>query len=366
MIVYLSLLLALIILNLWPTNLEKRKKVILPVSFILIFLFLGLRYDYGLDYFNYYNVFYDPNLRDRDYGDEPLFWKLFFFFEKFYQLILFQSFIIASTYYYFVKKYVPPRYYALFFILFMGQPGLMLNIMSAIRFSFAVVVFLWGTEFFFLRKTNWVLYSCAIIASFLFHNGALLFVPLLLGFQFSKFLTYKRLLLIIPLCIVVGAFYISNILVDTVGMLETNDVADYSYYVDNDLVSNTTFSRIVVSLLLLPGAVFAFKYFEKETRDSVPYKIMVYGVMFALLYLTGLDFQSRFTAAVSPFYILSTISVLDLIDNKKIKYFIICSIILFVSYRLRNFFVDMGSINYIYHSGNPLFYKTIFDVTPLP
>ena len=59
MIVHLSILFFLLFINLQPTSKNKRKKYVLPISFVIITIYWALRYDYGLDYWNYYNLFYN-------------------------------------------------------------------------------------------------------------------------------------------------------------------------------------------------------------------------------------------------------------------------------------------------------------------
>lgn len=74
MIVHFLLILILCGLNLIPVSLSFRKKYILPFSFLCIGLFMGLRYDYGLDYWNYYEAFTNTN---NDISNEFGFWSFF-------------------------------------------------------------------------------------------------------------------------------------------------------------------------------------------------------------------------------------------------------------------------------------------------
>lgn len=75
MFVHFSLTAFLCLLNLIRFNPDIRKNYILSLSFLLIGLFMGLRYDYGLDYWNYYEIF--EWHRENYHPEEFLFWKFF-------------------------------------------------------------------------------------------------------------------------------------------------------------------------------------------------------------------------------------------------------------------------------------------------
>ena len=59
-----------IILICWLVKDERKKQqIVLPLAFIAITVFFAIRYDYGLDYWSYYN-YYDTGrtLEESEYG----------------------------------------------------------------------------------------------------------------------------------------------------------------------------------------------------------------------------------------------------------------------------------------------------------
>ena len=96
--VHLVLLAILVIINLFPDSFIDRKKYILPISFLLILVYWAIRYDYGLDYWNYYNSFYEgtEGKLSRGFG-ERAYYVFTGLFSKFYQVIVAQSFSLCFT-----------------------------------------------------------------------------------------------------------------------------------------------------------------------------------------------------------------------------------------------------------------------------
>ena len=103
---YLSVLFSILFLNILPFGDKKRTRVILPISFLILWVFLAFRYNYGVDYINYNHLFYAPELFEENIKSEPLFWNIFKSFEYYYQFIIFQATVICLTFYYFAKKYI--------------------------------------------------------------------------------------------------------------------------------------------------------------------------------------------------------------------------------------------------------------------
>jgi hypothetical protein len=166
--------------------LAKYNKIFLNVSFLLIFLFLALRYNYGNDYPAYLEEFLRINeYTEIQYFDETehfeagwLFLSRLFkplgFFAMTAVLAAFNCFV----YYRLIKKYVSPVYYWLAVFLYVFEPGFMLIHSSAMRQSVAICLFLFSIDY--LYKKDAVRYFLCIGLASLFHSSALVLLPVYL------------------------------------------------------------------------------------------------------------------------------------------------------------------------------------------
>lgn len=169
--VHLIILIIVLLLNIIPQRFIRRKRYILPLSFLIITVYLSIRYNYGPDYFSYLHSFYS-GAQEKTYGtSEVLFYGFMHLFSKYYMFIIFHTIIVMFTFYYFVRKYINSKYYVLFFFLLLCSPGMFLNVISALRSTLAACALLWGVEFFYLRKKYITLfhkcYICWIISYFI-------------------------------------------------------------------------------------------------------------------------------------------------------------------------------------------------------
>lgn len=158
----------------------------LKFSFVLIFLFLAFRYNYGNDYFSYLKKFLEINrVETIDYFDK--YWgfeagwvflcRLFGplgFFAMTAVLALFNCIV----YYRFIKKYVPPDYYWLAVFLYVFNPNFMLIHSSAMRQSFAISLFLFAIDYIY--KKDALRYILCVGLAALFHTSALILLPVYL------------------------------------------------------------------------------------------------------------------------------------------------------------------------------------------
>jgi hypothetical protein len=162
----------------------------LRYSFILIFLFLAFRYDFGNDYKNYleyFNTFEYIDLNSR----WELGWQLLCFLFKplgFFVMTAFLAGINCFIYYRFIKDYVSPAYYWLAVFIYVFNPGFMLLHSSAMRQSVAIAIFLFSLGY--LYKKQIVRYVLCVLLASMFHSSAIILLPLYILFvidwQISK------------------------------------------------------------------------------------------------------------------------------------------------------------------------------------
>ncbi len=158
----------------------------LKISFLLIFLFLALRYNYGNDYPGYLDFFIGINqYASIDYFDKSQHFELGWiflcrlfeplgFFAMMAVLALFNCFV----YYRFIKKYVPVQYYWFAVFLYVFNPGFMLVHSTAMRQSVAIALFILSLDY--LYRKDAIRYFLCIGIAYLFHASAIILVPVFL------------------------------------------------------------------------------------------------------------------------------------------------------------------------------------------
>lgn len=187
----------------------KRLRFCLKISFLIIFLFLALRYNYGSDYPAYFDVFLSLNkfgLEDiKDIwmktfvfsivgADNPelelgvgnpsnieLGWQalcLLFRPLGFFAMIAALALFNCMVYYSFIKKYVPPDYYWFAVFLYVFTPELMLYHLSGMRQSVAISIFLLSINYIY--KKDFLRYALLISLATLFHTSAIILLPVYL------------------------------------------------------------------------------------------------------------------------------------------------------------------------------------------
>jgi hypothetical protein len=167
----------------------KNWQFLLKFSFIILFVFLALRYDFGNDYHVYLKDFLKLNpFSTIDYFSkastfEPGWTFLCHLFRPlgamgFFAMTALLALFNCFVYYRFIKKYVPPDYYWLAVFLYVFNPYFMLIHASAMRQSVAISLFLLSIDY--LYKKNPVGYFLFIGLAMSFHISAIILLPVYL------------------------------------------------------------------------------------------------------------------------------------------------------------------------------------------
>lgn len=170
----------------------------LKLSFVFIYLFLSLRYDYGNDYPTYLRMFNEINYIDYDDKTEIGWQYLCILFHPFgfFVMIAVLAAINCYIYYNFIKEYVPSYYYWLAVFVYVFNPYMMLVHSSAMRQSLAITIFIYSIKYLYEKK--YILYVLIILTATLFHRSStvLLFLPLVFMWKF-KFTRLKIIIIFI-------------------------------------------------------------------------------------------------------------------------------------------------------------------------
>jgi hypothetical protein len=259
---------AINLLAIWLAYIARNKSnaIYLKFAFVVVFLFLALRYNYGNDYQSYYEMFRkissDSNIGyfRGDLRAEAgwilvcRLFKRFGYFALIAAIAMFNSVVI----YRFVAKYVSPRYYwfAVFFYTF--NPNIMLIQLSAIRQSIAISIFLLSVEYLYRRMA--IRYCLCILVAALFHATALVLLPLvLLGVVNFRF---NRLTAIAVFAGYLSLFRVRSDIVASLYVFVLINVGEYSSYLrESDANPGLGYALYTVLLLLV---LYYAKYSRRE------------------------------------------------------------------------------------------------------
>lgn len=169
----------------------------LKAAFIVVFIFLAIRYGYGNDYMGYLKYFLDVNkyvygfsdyinnttyveaysgVRDVEVGWMIL-CKIYQPF-GFFALVASISALYCFVHYKLINEYVQPIYYWFAVAILVFDPQYVLIQASAMRQSIAIIVVI--ISFYFLKNKSFVKYGIGIYMSSLFHKSSIVNLPVYL------------------------------------------------------------------------------------------------------------------------------------------------------------------------------------------
>lgn len=360
MIVHFTILALLLILNLIPENKINRKKYILPLSFFIVFIYWAIRYDYGLDYWNYYDTFYSDINENRAGFGEIWFYRIMRIFKHYYQWIIASSALIVITLYHLVIKYIPQRWYWLFFLLLFIVPDFHFNLISAQRSTMAACILLWAFDLFYIQRKRWLFYIGMVFIAAMFHTSALVFIIVPFFDLIIPKLSGRTIFIILVLSNVASLFSSTYIFEHVVRFFDIFN--DYNYYFD--VVGNRSLTSMLSGFLVLIPCWFICDNYKRGNK--------VYDAAFtlALLYLIPdflhVNFQGRYTVYLYIFFVIVLCTVLEQ-SNRQIRWFILIPYLFDISYGLYWYYwMLLSKINFEYSSGNMYYYHTIFEAPFLP
>lgn len=336
-------------------------KKALAFAFILIGIFLAFRYDYGLDYWSYYDEFINE-YTDKA-GGERLFYMCMSLFPKYYQFIIFHSIILSYCLYYVFKKYVYAGFYMFAFFLLFFNPSMLQNLLSAQRSALAACILWLALSYFYIEKnslkTN-ILYCAAIFIAASFHTSAVVFLLFPLFHLFISRKTWSFIFIFLLLSNVLGSFLTNKLAISFFNSFE--QLARYSQYTDS-LQEANVFGFILKSFLLFP-TYYICKYYTMLSDSNK--KMAIVSFFFLTIYLCGFDMQGRMSAYLYIYFIaiFSVVSHYLTKQQKLISYVPLLFVIFMQFYVLISRLTDFQYS--IYSEGNPLYYQTIFDAPYLP
>lgn len=234
----------------------KRGKNGLEWSFVLLTIFLAIRYDFGNDYMSYLDSF-------KIYQSSSI---GLFEFDQFYQLrdkrevvwiflnLLFRnlgffSFIICLTVieniiiYRFIKKYVDREWYWLAVFAFAFNAGFMLVGASMIRQWFALCLFLHCIEY--IQKGKPLPYFIIMLIATQIHSSAWVLLPIYFVRYIPSHISKSFLYYAIPLYLI-WLYFAPNLYGNNLEMiLQAEEIEKYGTYLEDERVSYSIIGIII-------------------------------------------------------------------------------------------------------------------------
>jgi len=251
----------------------------LKISFILIFIFLALRYNFGNDYQAYHNNFliinnYDSiNYFNKSFQLEPGWLFLCRLFKPigFFGMVMILALFNCVVYYRFINKYLPPQYYWLAVTIYLFDPSFMLIQASAMRQSLAIAIFIASIPYIY--KKDPIRYIIGIGVAWFFHSSALILLPL----YFLGYVNWKinKITGAVILASFISLYLFGKNLAPYVNQFIQSNFERYDVY-QGGAVIGTGFGIFYFSIFFI--LILAYeRYQNKET--SLLFKIAIVGFM---------------------------------------------------------------------------------------
>lgn len=162
------------------SSLTKNKKVLF-FSFVILFIFSSVRYDFGNDYWNYFKRFYGYKNNILTSNEDIGYKIINKQFGTFREFLIFTSLCYNLTLYKLVSKHLKTREFFLAIMILLLDPYLFLVHLSAMRQTLALLFFIIGVMYLYNNNVK-IYLICVIIASTI-HISAifLIFLPLFIN-----------------------------------------------------------------------------------------------------------------------------------------------------------------------------------------
>lgn len=312
----------------------------LKLSLVTIFVFMGLRYDFGNDYMSYYNLFYEINNKT-DFSDVSAFvlkgnefgWvylnKAFAPF-GFFSMIAFLSLTTSLVLYKFIKDYVPKEYYWLAVFIFVFQPYNMLVSLSAMRQFFAMTIFLFSIKY--INSNKPFQYLGLIILAALFHNTAL-FLLILLPLTFLKWRIRIISTFIFVIIFIFMLISIREIQINIFNIID-NNLNEYVSYRESDSSTDVGLG-FVLNLIILSPIIYASNVLENNSSNL--FKISIVYILLIPISIAN-PVVGRLSFYVSPLLMAVYPLSLKSLKSKTQRSIFLIMLVFFYAYQFNGFF----------------------------
>lgn len=294
----------------------------MKISYFLVFLFLGLRHDYGNDYSGYLTEYLNlKSLKDDSFyfkGNEFGWLYLNYFFKSvfgdfgFHLMLAFIGSLSCFSLYYITRKYVSPKYYTFSIALLLLEPENILVLSSGIRQATAVAIFL--LSFRYLMERKYLHYTAGLLFASLFHTSVLVFIPLI-GLNIVNWRIYVPYVFLV----LIGMFALLNnqkeFFKEVDILLETQESV-YTGYTKGDFASESSKFGLGFAVVLFLN-ISALIINRKAYRSIEQYTIVKVVIIILFLSVIGIAIQIAGRLGFYVFPILVIAYTLTFVNLKR-------------------------------------------------
>jgi len=304
-----------------------RKKPYYVFSFIILFIFLTLRYNYGNDYMGYQTIYTNINLGLPAYGEEDVLFKYVnLIFPSFYLLIAAISFLYIYTLHNLITNNSKIQNYWISILIMLINPYLFLIHLSSIRQTIAICFVVMAINY--AIKRNIFIYFLLIIIASGFHQSAIILLPLYFVLNESKINSKWIILIFVS---IMGL--LCTPIMDTILNIVLKYFPKYSYYVQVGLQSSlrTTILSSIIFIIVI------YNINKLEGKEIIYGKLSLIATSISLL-SSKFAILSRFGMYFDIFLIITIVHILEKIRSKSHKQIIFVIIIFIYLLRYISFF----------------------------
>lgn len=344
---------------------NKRAANAFVFSMSVVCVLAMIRWEFGPDYFNYYEVYEGiqgadiENYVGRGMTIEKTFLYFLRLFPNYTSFIIFLTIFWFSSNTFFLKTHVPSQYYWFVLLYFIFKSDYFLDGLVAMRTTMCAAIFLIALHFL-IRKQR-LIYVALIVVASLFHTSAIgLMVFVFVNSNRNSFLFKNIVIVVVGIIALVAVLIGYNPLLDSLSSFVMENVDELQRYSERDISSSgTSLFTFIFRLMTLAILVYLSKSASKETDPTLIklYQIAVVAAMINLMLGQSL-INDRYFLILNPVYILCIV-----ISYKKNPAYVNAIISLFILvialYILYNKFSKPYFVSF-------LKYKTIFSAPVIP
>lgn len=275
-------------------------------TFLILYLFMALRYDYGNDYMSYLTIHTLLSSGAYAWGYEDYLFRLLnIAVPNFYVMIAIISLFYIVTIYYLIKNNLHVKQYWLAILLLLINPYLFLIHLSSLRQTLAICLFIIAISFAIKRKP--IEYVVFILLASEMHLSAIILLPLYFILNEKSF-NKKHIFIIIT---ILGALLFTPLFDIIVNKSLEYLPNNYSYYYNQGL-QNSLRATIISSFYLF---LVLFNLDKLEGKEIIYGKLSLISTLISILAIK-VSMITRIGMYFDIFLIITIPQIFNHIDKK--------------------------------------------------
>jgi hypothetical protein len=343
----------------WIARFQKSKFGGLEIAFIILTLFMSIRYNFGNDYAGYLEKFLiigKYSSFDTEFEHLEIGWIfLCYIFQPigFFGMIIVLTIFEYAVIYRLIKKNVTKDWYWLSVVIFTLNTSHMLIFSSMMRQFLAMCIFILAAEY--IIKKQWIFAVILVILASTIHSSALVLIPFVFFGYIGLTLTRKKAIIWFGIYLLLH-FIAVELLSDYVfSFLAIDQFAKYELYIGQEKEGFKTGFGVIFNLVL-----YAFLLFHQEYQSKKMKIIFLLFATYAFFYVL-MDIApilGRLGYYFSVFSIICYPWLFKVIKEDFLKYTLVIVYFIIICKSFFDFFDPTGIWHKSFYN-----YQTIFSVS---